>query len=121
MNIDKNKFKEYINGKYPDTIRIVDIKNISIREVIYNKDQVEFGSIYYDRVQRDGFIKLDMIVPICSYWKLVSDPKTITSSNSYMLGTWKLYGHRNSRQYLLNSYLDWLIDTRDKKLDDLGI
>jgi hypothetical protein len=126
MIINKDKLKEYINNKYAESIHINEIKSISIDNVRFYKDQVSKDFKYYEVVEKNGFVELVMIHPIWSGWKVktASEIPTIgigTSTKEELIGTWAYRDNRSHHRFTLESYQDWLIDTRDKKLESIGI
>ena len=126
MIINKDKLKEYINNKYAESIHINEIKSISIDNVRFYKGQVSKDFKYYEVVEKNGFVELVMIHPIWSGWKVktASEIPTIgigTSTKEELIGTWAYRDNRSGHRFTLKSYQDWLIDTRDKKLESIGI
>lgn len=126
MIINKDKLKEYINNKYVESIHVDEIKSISIDNVRFYKGQVSKDHKYYEVVEKNGFIELVMIHPIWSGWKVktASEIPNIgigTSTKEDLIGTWVYRDNRSRNRFNLESYQDWLIDTRDKKLESIGI
>ena len=124
MIINKDKLKEYINNKYAESIHINEIKSISIDNVRFYKGQVSKDFKYYEVVEKNGFVELVMIHPIWSGWKVktASEIPTIgigTSTKEELIGTWAYRDNRSGHRFTLKSYQDWLIDTRDKKLESI--
>lgn len=128
MIINKDKLKEYINNKYDESIHINEIKYISIDNVRFYKGQD--GAMrplgHCEVVEKNEFVELVMIHPIWSGWKVktASEIPTIgigTSTKEELIGTWAYRDNRSGHRFTLKSYQDWLIDTRDKKLESIGI
>ena len=117
IEINKDKFKEYINNKYPESIHISEIKSISINNMKYYKDQLSKDSKYLEVVEKNGFVELVMIKPIWSGWKVVNKNNT----RKELIDTWAYRDNRTSNRFNLESYQQWLIDIRDNKLETLGI
>jgi hypothetical protein len=116
--IDKNKFKEYVNKKYSESIHINEIKSISINNMKYHKDQLSKDTKYHEVVEKNGFVELVMIKPIWNGWKIVT--KEFTASNTkHLIGTWAYRENITSNRFNLESYQEWLIEVRDKKLEEL--
>ncbi len=118
MIIDKNKFKDYVNQKYSESIHINEIKSISIKNVRYHKDQVSKDSKYLEVVEKNGFVELVMIKPIWNGWKIVDNVKEFTNTK-HLIGTWAYRENITSNRYNLEAYQEWLIEVRDKKLEEL--
>lgn len=121
MIIDKDKFKEYINSKYSESIHMNDIESISINNMKYHKDQLSKDSKYHEVVDKNGFVDLVMIRPIWSGWKVVNEKFCTSSKRKELIGTWGYRDNRTNNRYSLESYQQWLIDRRDKKLESIGI
>ena len=124
MIVDKDKFKEYINDKHSESIHINEINSISINNMKYYKDQVpnnhdhcKWLSKYHEDVEKNGFVEVVMIKPIWAGWKVVNENNT----RKELIGTWAYRDNRTSNRFSLESYQQWLIDTRDKKLESIGI
>ncbi len=109
--IDKDKFKTYINEKYVESIRVDDIESITIKSVRYY--DLSEDSIYNDVIKRDGFVDLLMIKPIWSGWKLVIGP------TARFAGTWAYLNSRSGNRFNLETYQKWLVDVRDRKLESI--
>lgn len=124
IEIDKDKFKTYLNTKFVDKIRVDDIKNITINKMMYHRDQLSKDSIYYDVIKKNGFVELLMIKPIWSGWKLVTDytNSAVPIPPQYVskfAGTWGYRDNRTSNRFNFDSYQKWLIEVRDKKLESI--
>lgn len=117
MIIDKDKFKEYINTKYEDQYHVNEIESIKINKMRYFKDQVDVTSRYNDVVERYGSVEVLMVKVEWLGWKVVSQKST--SHRPEFAGTFA-YSNRTNR-FNLEVYQEWLIDTRDKKLESIGI
>jgi hypothetical protein len=108
IEIDKDKFKIYMNEKYVDRIRVDDIKSITVGKVKYHKDQFSKDSVYHDVIDKNGFIELLMIKPTWSGWKAIP-----------YRSHWMYRDMRDSNRFNLHSYQKWLVDVRDKKLESI--
>ena len=138
MIVDKDKFKEYINDKHSESIHINEIKSISINNMKYHKDQLSKDSKYliipafslgrtqeivfvldklHEVVDKNGFVELVMIRPIWSGWKVVNENNT----RKELIGTWAYRDNRTSNRFSLESYQEWLVEVRNKKLESIGI
>lgn len=117
IEVNKDKFKEYINNKYSESIHISEIKSISINNMKYYKDQLSKDFKYHEVVEKNGFVELVMIKPIWSGWKVVNENNT----RKELIGTWAYIDNRTSNRFSLESYQQWLMDIRDSKLETLGI
>ena len=117
MIIDKDKFKEYINDKFSESIHISEINSISINNMRYYKDQVPKDSKYHEVVEKNGFVELVMIRPIWSGWKVVNENNT----RKELIGTWAYRDNRTSNRFILEAYQEWLVEVRNKKLESIGI
>lgn len=115
--IDRDKFKEYINNKYPDSFHVNDIVRMEFYKTRYYKDQLHKDSDYHEMVDRNGFVELTMIKPTWSGWKIVPDRIT----DKQYVGTWAYRDSRTSNRFNVDGYQEWLIDVRDKKLESIGI
>jgi hypothetical protein len=107
--INKDMFKQYMNTKYVDTLRVDDIISISVHKVTYTKSQIDSDSGYYDLCLKQGFVILDMVIPVFNGYK--------KSGN----GRWYLFKDKNSFRFNLESYNDWIVEMRDNKLELMGI
>lgn len=103
--ISKDLFKQYMNTKYVDKLRVEDISSISVHKVRYTKFQITSDSIYYDLCLKQGFIILDMVIPVFNGYKKVPN------------GHWRFLSGRKSFRFNLESYNNWIVEMRDKKLD----
>ena len=122
MIVDKDKFKEYINDKHSESIHINEIKSISINNMKYYKDQVPKDSKYHEVVEKNGFVELVMIKPIWSGWKVVNDiNSSFNLTRKELIGTWAYRDNRTSNRFSLESYQEWLVEVRNKKLESIGI
>lgn len=122
MIVDKDKFKEYINDKLSESIHINEIKSISINNMKYHKDQLSKDSKYHEVVDKNGFVELVMIRPIWSGWKVVNENNT----RKELIGTWAYRDNRTifatpKNRFSLESYQEWLVEVRNKKLESIGI
>jgi hypothetical protein len=96
MIIDKDKLKEYIHTKYGHKYRVVEIHTISIRKnSVYNQ---WFNVI---RIEWAG-------------WQVISEH----THNPKFKDNWTYVVNRLSR-FKLEDYQEWLIDIRNKKLEEL--
>lgn len=114
MIIDKLKLKEYINNKYHGSVYVNKIISTEICKKRYGIEQISTESCYYDDVCRDGVVILDMIKCFWSGWVIVTKE---TSSLSSPVGTWRL--SERYRWYNLDKYNEWIVDIRDKQIEEL--
>lgn len=121
MIIDKDKFKEYINDRFSESIHINEINSISIINMRYYKDQVPKDSKYHETVEKNGFVEALMVRPIWRGWKIVNEKGSYNLARKEFIGTWAYKDNRTNHRYSLEAYQEWLIDRRDKKLESIGI
>jgi len=121
MIIDKDKFKEYINDRFHESIHMTEIHSISINNMKYYKDQVPKDSKYHEVVEKNGFVEVIMIKPKWSGWKVVNEKFCTSSKRKELIGTWAYRDSRTNHRYGLEAYQEWLVDVRDKKLESIGI
>ena len=120
MIIDKDKFKEYINDKFHESIHITEIHSISIKNMNHYK-AVPKDSKYHEDVEKNGFFEVIMIRPIWSGWKVMNEKFCTSSKRKELIGTWAYKDSRTNHRYELEAYQKWLVDVRDKKLESIGI
>ena len=114
--IDKDKLKEYINSRYSDEYHINDIDLINLNKMRYYRTQVDVNSRYNGILNKDGSVEVIMIRIGWSGWKIVSAKST--THKPEFTGTWAYHPNRTNR-FGLEGYQEWLIDVRDKKLEEL--
>ena len=81
--------KEYINTEFADVYNLIDIKSIAIYTKVFG------GNIIADIIQ----------IEWVGWW-------------SNYNGTW-IYSDNRTNQFNLDLYKEWLVDIRDKKLEEL--
>jgi len=108
MIIDKDKLKEYIHTKYGHKYRVVEIHTISIRKVTFYWDEINQDSRYYLTAKKNRSVQIDMIKIEWSG----------CINEYYNLNTW-IYSDKRTNQFNLDLYKEWLVDIRDKKLEEL--
>ena len=97
IEVNKDKFKEYINNKYSESIHISEIKSISINNMKYYKDQLSKDFKYHEVVEKNGFVELVMIKPIWSGWKVVNEKFCTSTRWKEFIGTWSYRDNRLNR------------------------
>ena len=80
-------------------------------------EKLSKDSKYHEVVDKNGFVELVMIRPIWSGWKVVNENNT----RKELIGTWAYRDNRTSNRFSLESYQEWLVEVRNKKLESIGI
>jgi hypothetical protein len=117
IDIDKEKFKEYVNTKRVDDIRICHIHSIALNQMRYHKGQLPKDSMYADILDTVGYVDLIMVKPIWDGWKFIDGRMggTITQFTN----TWAYRVNRSNNRFNLDNYKKWLIEERDSKIQTL--